>query len=291
MKIDRRSLLAAAVAAPAALMTGRSVPAFAAAGDAATDRAASGTRTPAQAHAEFVANAPDGMQMQGDEQINMLLYPGFTALDFVGPQFMFALMMGAKVHLVSARADLAPVMSDSGIAITPTITMADAHAHPTVLFIPGGSAGTVDAMNNKDVLNFVAQQAAAATYITSVCTGAMLLAAAGVLKGRRATTHWSVLDLLSEFGATPLNQRVVVDDYVVTGAGVTAGLDMAITLVALLRGKGYAQAAMLQSEYAPQPPFPGGTVETTPPEITRVLTDTNGSLRTGMHAVAVRLRS
>ncbi|MBU0557519.1 MAG: DJ-1/PfpI family protein [Alphaproteobacteria bacterium] len=208
--------------------------------------------------------AVPGLKMHGDEQVAMLLYPGFTALDLVGPHYFFASMMGATVHLVTNGVDLAPVASDLGLAIAPTMRMADAPRDLTVLFVPGGSRGTATAMRDRATIDFIADRGVRAKHITSVCTGSMLLGAAGLLRGKRATSHWVARPVLAEFGATAVDARVVTDGNVTTGAGVSAGLDFALALVAQLRGRPYAEALMLQAEYAPEPPFPGGTLATTP---------------------------
>ena len=208
-----------------------------------------------------------GLNMHGNEEVAMLLYPGFTALDLVGPHYFFASMMGARVHLVTTTGDLSPVPSDLGLAIAPTTTLADCPKDLTVLFAPGGTTGTLAAASDPGVRAFVADRASRATCVTSVCTGSLLLGAAGVLRGRRATSHWVVRDMLGHFGAIPTDARVVMDGPVVTGAGVSAGLDFAIAVVERLRGRPYAQALMLQAEYKPEPPFPGGTPASTDPAI------------------------
>jgi putative intracellular protease/amidase len=208
-----------------------------------------------------------GMNMMGTEQIAMLLYPGFTALDLVGPHYFFASLMGATVHLVTPEDDLSPVKSDLGLSVSPTITMANAPKDLDVLFLPGGSVGTVNAMENGKIVGFIADRGARAKFVTSVCTGSLLLAVAGLLKGRRATSHWVTRPYLKDFGAIPVDERVVVDGKCVTGAGVSAGLDFALSLIGRLRSPRYAQALMLQGEYAPEPPFKGGTFGTTEPQI------------------------
>jgi transcriptional regulator GlxA family with amidase domain len=133
--------------------------------------------------------------------------------------------------------------------------------------VPGGTVGTLATMQNPAVLDWLRRHHAAGAWITSVCTGSLVLGRAGVLKGRRATCHWAGLQELALFGATPVNERVVTDGKIVTGAGVSAGLDLGVAITALLRGKPSAQAMMLQAEYAPEPPFPGGTLATTPENI------------------------
>ena len=194
----------------------------------------------------------------GNEQIVMLLYPGFTALDVFGPHHMFVLLMGAKVHLVAKTSE--PVLTDTGIAVKPTMTFAECPDKPTVFFVPGGTGGTLDAANDKETRDFVTSKGAKSDFITSVCTGSVLLGAGGLLKGYKATSHWITRDLLSEFGATPVDERVVVDRNRITGAGVTAGLDFALKLVKVLRTEQYAEAVQLFAEYDPQPPIDKGSV-------------------------------
>lgn len=213
-----------------------------------------------------LAAVPD-LKMMGSEQIAMLLYPGFTALDLVGPHYMFASMMGAKVHLVTTGADLAPVPSDLGLAIAPTMRMQDCPADLDILFCPGGLAGTLEAMKSVAVIDFIADRGSRAKNITSVCTGSLLLGQAGLLKGKRATSHWAAINTLDAFGAIPTHERVVIDGKVITGAGVSAGLDFGLQLIARLRGVNYAKAIQLQAEYAPEPPFDAGTLKTAPPAV------------------------
>jgi putative intracellular protease/amidase len=208
-----------------------------------------------------------GPNVAGHEQVAMLLYPGFTALDLVGPQYFFACLFGATVHLVTTESTLVPVESDLGLAIMPTTTMAHAPRDLDVLFVPGGTQGTIDAMQRPDVLKFLADRGARAPHVTSVCTGSMVLGKAGLLKGKRATSHWATRPILAEFGATPIDARVVTDGNVTTAAGVSAGLDFGIAIVEALRGRPYASALMLQAEYSPQPPFSGGTLATTDPAV------------------------
>ncbi|TWU45114.1 Isonitrile hydratase [Novipirellula aureliae] len=205
----------------------------------------------------------------GDEQIVMLLYPGFTALDLFGPHHMFAVMMGAKVHLVAKS--LEPVVTDTKIEIRPTMTFAECPTKPTILFVPGGSTGTIDAARDDVTLDFVARQGRDAGYVTSVCTGSVLLGAAGLLDGYKATSHWITRDLLSQFGATPIDERVVVDRNRITGAGVTSGLDFGLKMVQDLRGDEYAEAVQLFAEYDPTPPIDKGCVAKADPQISGLL--------------------
>ncbi|WP_430446719.1 DJ-1/PfpI family protein [Sphingorhabdus contaminans] len=214
-----------------------------------------------------------GPGLYGQEKVALLIYPKFTALDLVGPHYFFACMFGAKVHLVTTEKDLSPVASDLGLAISPTVTMADAPKDLDVLFIPGGTEGTLGVMGRADTMDWVKDRASRAKHITSVCTGSMVLAKAGLLKGKRATSHWVTRDVLTDFGAIPVNERVVKDGNILTGAGVSSGLDFAIALVEMLRGKPYAEGLMLQAEYAPEPPFKGGTLATTTPDVAKMMDD------------------
>jgi len=136
-----------------------------------------------------------GPGLWGQEHVAMLLYPKFTALDLVGPHFFFASMYGAKVHLVTTESDLSPVMSDLGLAIQPTVTMVDAPKDIDVLFMGGGTEGTLSVMARADTMAWIKDRASRAKHITSVCTGSMILAKAGLLKGKRATSHWLARDV------------------------------------------------------------------------------------------------
>ncbi len=259
MKVTRRKLIAGAVGLSAA----------GAAAVAVKDQLPSvddATRM-ARAH-DALMKLPD-LKMYGDEKIAMLLYPGFTALDLVGPNYFLASMMGAKVHLVAAM--LEPVKTDLGYALVPDTTFADCPEALDVLFVPGGATGTLAAARHAPTLDFVRSRAASAKYITSVCTGSLILGAAGLLKGRRATSHWLVRDALAGFGATPVDERVVVDGNLYTGAGVSAGLDLGLTLLGQLRGAAYAEAMQLQAEYAPKPPYDAGTPDKSRPELLEAL--------------------
>ena len=205
-----------------------------------------------------------GVKMMGNEKIAMLLYPDFYAPDLINPQFLFTAMMGAEVCLISPTDDLTPV-SCGGFSIVPTHRQSECPAKPDILFVPGGATGTLEAMKNKQFIDFIKTKAADSRYIASVCTGSLLLGKAGLLKGKKATSHWSTLELLKKFGATPLNERVVWDGNLVTGGGVTAGIDLGLQIVGALRGKEYAEAIQLQAEYDPAPPYNSGSPEKAPP--------------------------
>lgn len=229
---------------------------------------------------------PPGLNMKGDEQIAMLLYPGMTALDFAGP-YHFLGLTGAKIHLVTNQKDLKPVASDLGMAIQPTATMDDCPQDLTVIFVPGGVAGTLAAASDPATLEFVRDRGRRAKYVTSVCTGSVILGAAGLLRGKRATSHFSVVPLLSHFGATPTPERVVKDGNVITGAGVSAGLDFGSALVAELRGRPMAEFAVLLSEYEPEPPIRGGSPATARPEMTHFVQNLLTPLVEGTKALRV----
>jgi len=186
--------------------------------------------------------------------IVFLLFPGITQLDFTAPAQALCRMPGAR--LVGAAQSLDPIVTDCGFAILPTHDFASA-PQADILCVPGGH-GVTDALGNTATIAFIARQAAGARWITSVCTGAFLLGRAGLLEGKRATTHWGYTHLLPLVGATHKAARVVEDGPVVTAGGVTSGLDFALTLIARLQGDAVAQAIQLAIEYDPAPPFAGG---------------------------------
>lgn len=206
----------------------------------------------------------------GDEQIAMLMYPGMTVMDLIGPHCMFGSLMGAKIHLVAKSLD--PVTSDAGVTILPTATFDTCPRDLTVVFTPGGTDGTLAAAADPDTLAFMADRGARAKYVTSVCSGSLILGAAGLLQGYKATSHWSCRDALSGFGAIPTDARVVRDRNRITGAGVISGLDFGLTMVAELRGQFYAECTQLVAEYDPQPPFNAGSIKTAPEKVTADMT-------------------
>ena len=196
-------------------------------------------------------------------QIGLVLFPKVTQLDFTGPLQVFSSVPGAQVHLIWKRIE--PVTSDSVMMLTPTVTFADC-PQLDVICVPGGF-GTDDMINDEEMLAFLKKQAAGAKYITSVCTGSLVLGAAGLLDGYRATTHWGAIDHLAEFGATPVETRVCVDRNRIIGGGVTAGIDFGLRLAAELRGEKVAQSIQLLMEYDPAPPFQSGSPRTAAPEL------------------------
>ena len=196
-------------------------------------------------------------------QIGILVFPKVQQLDLTGPYEVFVSLPDAKVHLIWK--DLAPIASATGLILQPTMTYADC-PQLDVVCVPGG-AGINPLLHDEETLAFLRQQAAAARYVTSVCTGALVLGAAGLLRGKRATTHWAAHDLLSRYGAIPTQGRVVRDGNILSGGGVTAGIDFALTLAAELCGEATAQGVQLLLEYAPEPPFNAGRPETAPLEV------------------------
>lgn len=198
-------------------------------------------------------------------RIVFFLYDGLTTLDLIGPHDVLSRLPG--VDAVSVSPDGGPVTADTGaLGLTPTHAMADIDVCD-VLVVPGGMEGTFAAAADDAILDWIRSVTADATWITSVCTGALILGAAGLLEGRRATTHWAAIDLLADHGAEPVRERVVFDGNVVTGAGVSAGIDMALTLAAAIAGDEVAKVVQLGIEYDPHPPFDCGSPATAPPDL------------------------
>jgi cyclohexyl-isocyanide hydratase len=219
-------------------------------------------------------------------RIAMLLFPGLTALDLVGPQVLLAGLAPGSLFLVAE--ETGPVTSDTGLVLHATTAFAECPADLDVLFVHGGD-GTPARMRHAATLAFLRDRAARARWVTSVCTGSLILGAAGLLEGYRATSHWSVRDgVLPLLGATPVDERVVFDRNRVTAAGVSAGLDFALALAARLRGADYARTAQLVAEYAPAPPFAAGTPAEAGPAVTRDAEAILADLVTGSRAAALR---
>lgn len=190
-------------------------------------------------------------------RIAFLLFPSLTQLDMTGPAQFLSRMPDASVDFVWKS--LAPVPTDAGFSIVPSASFADMPA-ADILCVPGG-VGVADVMNDAEALDWVRRVGAGAQWVTSVCTGSLILGAAGLLKGYSATTHWAWHHLLPLFGAKPVKARTVTDRNRVTGGGVTAGIDFALTLIALIHGDRTAQALQLALEYDPAPPFNAGSPE------------------------------
>ena len=194
------------------------------------------------------------------------VYPGVTHLDFTGPHQFFSRLPDSRV--IVASVDAVDVNAD-GLCFTGLADLCKFESC-TLLCVPG-NAGCTDAMQNERYISAVRRLAATANYITSVCTGSLLLGAAGLLTGRRAACHWAWRHLLIEFGAIPDVARVVKDGAIITGGGVTAGIDFALAVIAELAGAEAAQKIQLNFEYAPEPPFQAGRPELAPPEIVEAL--------------------
>lgn len=212
--------------------------------------------------------------------IGLLLYPHVTQLDATGPAQVLSRVPGAKIHMIWK--DLNPVPTDAGFAIVPTTRMADC-PQLEVICIPGGS-GQVALMTDEETLTFLRRQAAGARYVTSVCTGSLLLGAAGLLKGYRSACHWAWRGMLESFGAEPVADRVVRDRNRISGGGVTAGIDFALTLAAELAGERVAQQIQLALEYDPHPPFACGSPEKAGPELTASVQELFAALQTERQA-------
>jgi cyclohexyl-isocyanide hydratase len=187
--------------------------------------------------------------------VGFVIFPELTQLDFTGPQQVLARLPQSAMHIIAKSA--APVPSDSGLSLIPTHTFENC-PQLDLICIPGGSTGVVRAMGDRETIEFVQRQSRKAKYVTSVCTGAFILGAAGLLKGRRATTHWAFTELLPLLGATHAKGRVVKDGHVITAGGVTSGIDFGLRVVAEIAGEEVAQAIQLGLEYDPDPPFDAG---------------------------------
>ncbi len=218
-------------------------------------------------------------------QIGMLLFPRLTQLDMTGPFEVFSRLADSQVRLVWKEAGA--VRADTGIIMLADTAMAEC-PQLDVICIPGGP-GVAALMEDPEVLAFLRAQAPGARYVTSVCTGALVLGAAGLLQGKRATTHWASHDFLAALGATPVEARVVRDGNVLTGGGVTAGIDFALTLAAEMAGPAVAQAIQLAIEYAPAPPFNAGTPATAPAEVLAMAKQRGAAMRADREALVARV--
>lgn len=193
-------------------------------------------------------------------KIGLLLFPGVQLLDFAGPYEIFIATPGTETHLV--RADTRPVAASCGLPLQPTISFDDC-PQLDVICVPGGS-GVNPLLSDEATLSFIRRQAEGTRYVTSVCTGSLLLGAAGLLEGKKATSHWYAVDFLKQFGAIYTPGRVVRDGNLITAGGITSGIDFGLVLIAELFGQEEAEAVQLAIEYAPEPPFNSGTPEDAP---------------------------
>jgi cyclohexyl-isocyanide hydratase len=196
-------------------------------------------------------------------QLGLLLFPELTQLDLTGPLEVLARLPGATIHTVWKQAG--PVRADSGLSLVASTSFADCPPLDLV-FVPGGF-GQIALMEDDETLSFVRHHGERARWVTSVCTGSLVLGAAGLLRGYRAATHWMFMDLLPAYGAVPVSERVVIDRNRITAGGVTAGIDFGLRVVAEVAGDATAQAVQLALEYDPQPPFDCGHPRTAPAEL------------------------
>ena len=217
--------------------------------------------------------------------IGILIYPNVTQLDATGPAQVLARVPGATVHMIWKTRD--PIPTDAGFSIVPNTTFVDC-PKLDVICVPGG--GGVNALlEDAETLAFIRAQAKQARYVTSVCTGSLVLGAAGLLKGRKATTHWFAHDFLAKFGATPVHARVVRDGNLITAGGVTAGIDFGLAVVAELVGRTEAEAIQLGLEYAPAPPFAAGTPDKAPSAVVAAVKERLAPTRKAREAIIARL--
>ena len=219
-------------------------------------------------------------------RIGLLLFPRMTQLDLTGPFEVFAKMPDAEVLLLWKT--LQPVEAETGLRMLPHATLRDC-PRLDVLCVPGGP-GVAALMEDNEVLEWLRAQALTARYVSSVCTGALVLGAAGLLRGKRATTHWASHDLLAELDAIPTKGRVVRDGNLFTGGGVTAGIDFALTMVAEIAGPETAQSIQLQIEYAPAPPFNAGSPDTAPATILSAVRQRNATTRAAREELVARIK-
>jgi cyclohexyl-isocyanide hydratase len=217
--------------------------------------------------------------------IGMLIFPRLTQLDMTGPYEVLARLPNTKVHLVAHT--IAPVTTDRGMQIVPTVTFADCPQLDLVM-VPGGP-GQQDLMEDAVVLEFLRKQAAGAKYVTSVCTGSLVLGAAGLLKGKRATCHWAAIEHLRPLGATPVSERVVMDGNIITGAGVASGIDFSLAVAAILEGEEVSKQIQLQIEYDPSPPFDSGSTQTASAETVALLRSRGAALNEQRRAIVERV--
>lgn len=228
--------------------------------------------------------------MTSSLKFGLLVFPRITQLDMTGPLQVFSSLAGAEVHLVWKRVEA--VQSDTVLSIMPTTAFADCPQFD-VLCVPGGY-GTDELMGDDEVLDFLRAQAAGARFITSVCTGSLVLAAAGLLTGRTAATHWSAVEVLPIFGVTPSRERVCMDGNRITGGGITAGIDLGLSVISELVDRRTAEAIQLRMEYDPAPPFNSGSPDKAPAEVLHLMEDRMKAAkerRMGLaRAAAARLR-
>ena len=244
MSLTRRRFTGAAAIALAAPLASRAL------AQQRSDNASpiEGTQSGGQSHDMSAIPA----HWTGKEQIAFLIYPEFTALDMVGPHYMLTSLMGATTHVVAKTRDV--VKSDAGLMFQPSATFDECPMDLDIICVPGGTSGTLAAMQDEATIRFLKDRGSRAKFVTSVCTGSLVLGAAGLLSGYKATSHWAAKPMLPIFGAISTGGRVVRDRNRITGGGATAGIDFGLSLVGQLRDQEYAELVQLLAEYAPEPP-------------------------------------
>lgn len=282
--MDRRSFNRLAILGSVAALFSRN-------GFAATKKS---PPTKASAEEEHLQAMEKYADLMGSKKavIGLVVYPGMFLQDLVGPLAVFEALMNREIHLLWK--DLNPVRNEKPehpclIPVTPTTTFKDCPEHLDVLFVPGGVPGTLTMMEDREMLDFLSEKGKTARFVTSVCTGSLILGAAGLLKGYKATSHWVTRDILQELGAIPTEGRVVVDRNRITGGGVTAGIDFGLKIAAMLTNDTYAKAIQLYLEYDPEPPFDAGTPEKAPPVVNQFLNEMFAGLKETAKATAKRV--
>jgi cyclohexyl-isocyanide hydratase len=225
-------------------------------------------------------------QAMSNFNVGFVIFPDLTQLDFTGPLQVLARLPQSATHIVAKSA--APVPSDCGLGLVPTRTFANCPPLDLIC-VPGGTRGVVNAIGDRETIEFVRTQARGAKYVTSVCTGAFILGAAGLLKGRRATTHWAYTDLLPLVGATYEKARIVRDGNVITAGGVTSGIDFGLSVVAEIAGEAVARTIQLGIEYDPAPPFDSGHPDRASAELTSALSGRYEKSRSAMRSAVDQL--
>jgi transcriptional regulator GlxA family with amidase domain len=207
-------------------------------------------------------------------RIAILIFDGLTALDAVGPYEVLSRLPGSELSFVAKEPGVKRT-DTGGLGVNADLAIADV-PDPDIVLVPGGE-GNRPLMDDAEILDWLRGAHGATTWTTSVCTGALVLGAAGILDGKRATTHWAYLDRLRDLGAEPVAERVVEDGKILTGAGVSAGIDMALTLASRVAGEKVAQAIQLGIEYDPDPPFDTGTPDKAPAELVDLIRASEGA--------------
>jgi cyclohexyl-isocyanide hydratase len=282
MAMDRRQILKAISLASAGMLANPAMDAANATTVPSTD-----AERLEKAHLKAMNTYPEFMAGKR-LKFGMVVYPGMFLMDLIGPLTVFESLMNRDIYLIWK--DLKPVNNThtdyaAYIPIQPTTTFKNCPKDLDVLFVPGGVPATMDMMQDQELIAFLTEQGKTARYITSVCTGSLILGAAGLLQGYRATSHWMTMAALPELGAIPVRERVVMDRNRITGGGVTAGIDFGLTLIRILRNKDYAQAVQLYLEYDPAPPFRAGSPRTAPTKVRSFVFDMMQSAQE--HAIAV----